>query len=107
MLVRGISSCTMPTENNGRVGPSATTPNNGSSNRMEDSAMFVSQNWHKPYGEALLEPDPVKLPEAIAVAKREILTRYLAPSRVSQDEHLDLSNAVAALSHLKKSHKIT
>jgi hypothetical protein len=65
--------------------------------------MFVTQNWHKPYGEALLEADSAQRPEAIAVAEREILTRYFATSLISQDEHLDLISAVAALSRLKKS----
>ena len=96
----------MESENSSELGTSAATSEDAPSHTgTEISAMLVTQNWHKPYGEALLEADPAKLPEAIAVAKREILTRYLAPSRVSQDEHLDLINAVAALSHLKKSNR--
>ena len=62
------------------------------------------QNWHKPYDQALLEADPVRRPETIAVAERAILKRYLQPlSQVPPDEDLDLKNAIAALSCLKKS----
>lgn len=69
--------------------------------RWEISGMFAPQEWHKLYGEALLEDDPSKLPEAIAAAKREILTRYLEPW-LSRDENVDLMHAVAALDALRK-----
>jgi hypothetical protein len=98
----------MGREKNGEFGSSAARPSDApaSPTRTEISAMFVTQDWHKLYGEALLEADPAKLPEAIAVAKREILTRYLAPW-LSLDENVDLMHAVTALSRLKKSSLVT
>jgi hypothetical protein len=70
---------------------------------MAIKAMFVTQDWHKSYGQALLEADPAKQPQAIAGAEQEILKRYLEPLfRVPPEESLDLRNALDALSQLKK-----
>jgi hypothetical protein len=70
---------------------------------MAIKAMFVTQDWHKSYGEALLEANPAKRPHAIALAEQGILDRYLEPLfRLPPDESLDLMNALDALSRLKK-----
>jgi hypothetical protein len=68
------------------------------------SAGFVTEGWHRPYAEALIEDDPTKLPTLIAEAERAILTRYLelSVSPVARDEGFDLLSAADALSELKK-----
>jgi len=65
---------------------------------------FVTQSWHRPYAEALLESDPEKLPALIADAERAILSRYIELSAFPEptDEVLDLQHAVFALSQLSK-----
>lgn len=70
---------------------------------FERSHLFFTQQWHKPYAEALLEDDPAKLPALIAAADQAILTRYLElnASAIPTDERLDLRHAVDALSQLK------
>jgi hypothetical protein len=75
-----------------------------SRNNLDFKKLFVIQNWHRPYAEALLEADPATLPALIAVAEREILARCfeLSVSPVPMDEKLDLRHAVRALSRLKK-----
>jgi hypothetical protein len=69
--------------------------------KLED--LFVTQSWHRPYAEALLETDPSNLPYLIAAAERAILDRYLelelAP--VPTDELVDLGHAIEALSQIK------
>jgi hypothetical protein len=67
------------------------------------SVRFALPPWHKPYGEALLEDDPGKLPAAIAAAERAIIARYLelSASTILADERLDLRYAVDVLSELK------
>jgi hypothetical protein len=79
-----------------------------SGNKMEIKEFFVIQNWHRPYAEALLEAGSAELPALIAVAEREILTRYLelSVSPVRTYESLDLLHAVDALSQLKKANAI-
>ena len=64
---------------------------------------FTLPHWHKPYGEALLQEDPGKLPAAIAAAEQAILARYreLSASTILADERLDLRHAIDALSELK------
>jgi hypothetical protein len=70
--------------------------------KLED--LFVTQSWHRPYAEALLETDPSNLPYLIAAAERAIMDRYLqlelAP--VPTDELVDLGHAIEALSQIKK-----
>lgn len=73
-------------------------------NRAHDGSIrFVLPPWHKPYGEALLEDDPGKLPAAIAAAEQAIIARYLelSASTILADERLDLRYAVDVLSELK------
>jgi hypothetical protein len=64
----------------------------------------VSQEWHRPYVEALFETDEAKLGAAIAEAERSIVGRFLelSISSVETDETLDLQNAAYALTELKK-----
>jgi hypothetical protein len=38
---------------------------------------FVSENWHRPYADALMETDPVRLAPLIAEAEHAIFDRYL------------------------------
>jgi hypothetical protein len=69
---------------------------------MEIKPMFVTPEWHRPYGQALLEADSAEAPALIALAKRAILARYfeLSQSRLPNDERLDLERAETALSQL-------
>jgi hypothetical protein len=68
------------------------------------SAAFVAQIWHRPYAEALIEADPVRLRALIAEAEQAIRARYLqlCVSSVPWDEDLDLLDAMNALAELKK-----
>jgi len=70
----------------------------------EHSAGFVTEGWHRPYAEALIEDDPTRLRTLIAETERAILARYLelSVSSVARDESFDLMSAVDALSELKK-----
>jgi hypothetical protein len=65
--------------------------------------VLVSEPWHAPYAEALMEADPAKSKRLIAAAERAIFTRYLelCVSPGSQDQYHDLRQAVNALSELK------
>ncbi len=69
--------------------------------KLED--LFVTQSWHRPYAEALLETDPSNLPYLIAAAERAVMDRYLelelAP--VPTDELVDLGHAIEALAQIK------
>ena len=69
--------------------------------KLED--LFVTQSWHRPYAEALLETDPSNLPYLIAAAERAILDRYweLEIAPVPTDELVDLGHAIEALSQIK------
>jgi hypothetical protein len=64
-----------------------------------------SENWHKPYAEALMEVEPQRLSSLIVEAERAIFGRYLElcmsprPIEISRD----LQNAVYVLIDLKKS----
>jgi hypothetical protein len=64
----------------------------------------VSQEWHRPYVEALFETDEAKLGALIAEAEWSIVGRSLELliSSVETDETLDLQNAAYALTELKK-----
>jgi hypothetical protein len=74
------------------------------SDTSELSGHFLTQKWHRPYAEALLEADACKLRALISEAERAIFARYLelhaAPGVT--DESLDLQHAVHALSELKR-----
>jgi hypothetical protein len=75
-----------------------------SANHAHDGSIrFALPHWHKPYGEALLEDDPGKLPAAVAAAEQAIIARYreLSASTILADERLDLRYAVDVLSELK------
>ena len=66
---------------------------------------LTSENWHKPYAEALMEVEPQRLSSLIVEAERAIFSRYLElcmnprPIEISRD----LQNAVYVLIDLKKS----
>ena len=66
---------------------------------------LTSENWHKPYAEALMEVEPQRLSRLIVEAERAIFGRYLElcmnprPIEISRD----LQNAVYVLIDLKKS----
>ena len=70
---------------------------------LELKGVLVSEEWHGPYAEALIETDPAKSKWLIAVAERAIFTRYLelCVSPGFKDQYLDLRQAVNALSELK------
>jgi hypothetical protein len=63
-----------------------------------------SEKWHKPYAEALLETDPIKVITFISEAEHEILRRFLEfhQSPGSKEQNLDLSRAVATLVALRR-----
>ncbi|MGA2096584.1 MAG: hypothetical protein ABSH39_09825 [Candidatus Acidiferrum sp.] len=71
---------------------------------LELKGVLVSEKWHRPYAEALIETDPAESIRLIALAERAIITRYLelciCPG--SEDEYQDLWQAVDALSELKE-----
>lgn len=71
---------------------------------LELKAVLVSEKWHRPYAEVLIEADPAKSKRLIAIAERAIFTRYLelCVSPGSKDQYLDLRQAVDALSELKE-----
>ena len=71
---------------------------------MELQPLSVALSWHRPYVEALLEEDWIKIPALIASAERAILARYLEifACPVCMGESLDLQHAIHALSQLKK-----
>jgi hypothetical protein len=65
---------------------------------------LVSEKWHKPYAEALLETDPLKVLTLISEAEHEILTRLLEfqLSPGSKEQNLDLRRAVDTLVTLRR-----
>ena len=69
--------------------------------KLED--LFVTQPWHRPYAEALLNNNPINLPVLIAQAEDAILERYLELSITPSgtDELADLGHATDALIILK------
>jgi hypothetical protein len=62
---------------------------------------LVTEKWHKPYAEALLETDPAKVLTLISEAEHEILTRFFEfhQSPGSKEQSLDLRRAVDTLVH--------
>ena len=64
----------------------------------------VSRQWHRPYIEALFEPDEAMLGALIAEAERAIVGRFLQLliASVETDETLDLHNAAYVITELKK-----
>jgi hypothetical protein len=73
-------------------------------NRAHLKDYSVSQAWHRPYIEALLETDDAKLGSLIAEAEKAIVGRFLEllVSSVETDEFLDLQSAGYAITQLKK-----
>jgi hypothetical protein len=71
---------------------------------MEIMGFLVSEKWHKPYAEALLETDPLKVLTLISEAEHEILTRLLELqlSPGSKEQNLDLRRAVDTLVTLRR-----
>jgi hypothetical protein len=71
---------------------------------LELKGVLVSEEWHKPYAEALIEADPAESKRLILLAERAILARYLElcfyPG--SKEQYQDLWQAVDALSELKE-----
>lgn len=65
---------------------------------------LVSEKWHKPYAEALLETDPLKVVTLISEAEHEILRRFLEfhQSPGSKEQNLDLRRAVDTLVTLRR-----
>jgi hypothetical protein len=75
---------------------------------LED--FFVTQRWHRPYAEALLNSNPMNLPVLIAQAEHAIRERYVELSITPSptDELVDLRHAVEALAQLKAaSHSVS
>jgi|SRR5271163_3156108 len=72
--------------------------------KLED--LFVTQPWHRPYAETLLNTNASNLAELIDKAERAILDRYLELARNPSptDELVDLGHAVDALGQLKKAY---
>jgi hypothetical protein len=66
--------------------------------------MFVLQNWHRSYAQALLETDPTKRAAIVATAKQMILDRHveLHDYSIQTAEGLDLRQAFQALTQLKE-----
>jgi hypothetical protein len=66
--------------------------------------LLVSEKWHKPYAEALLETDPLKVVTLISEAEHEILRRFLEfhLSPGSKEQNLDLRRAVDTLVTLRR-----
>jgi hypothetical protein len=64
---------------------------------------FVSENWHRPYADALMETNPARLAPLIKEAEHAIFDRYLelcvSPGPI--EHSLDLQNAVHVLIQLK------
>ena len=66
---------------------------------------LTSENWHKPYTDALMDVEPERLSRLIVEAERAIFVSYLElcmnprPIEISRD----LQNAVYVLIDLKKS----
>ena len=66
---------------------------------------FTSEKWHKPYAEALMEPNPVRLEAIIIEAESAISNRYLelciSPAPI--ECRRDLQNALSVLTKLRSS----
>jgi hypothetical protein len=63
------------------------------------------QAWHRPFAEALLTGDSIRVHEAIVCAQRAILNRYLELAsgwEVQPEEAADLANAVDVLKAIKR-----
>jgi hypothetical protein len=65
---------------------------------------FISEKWHRPYAEALIEAEPARRSHLIVEAEHAIFSRYLelcdcpGPFECSRD----LQNAIDILIQLKK-----
>ncbi|MGB7438466.1 MAG: hypothetical protein WBR26_13265 [Candidatus Acidiferrum sp.] len=73
-------------------------------NRADLKYYSVSQEWHRPYVEALFETDEAIRGALIVQAERAIVGRFLELliSSVETDETLDLQNAAYVITELKK-----
>jgi len=65
---------------------------------------LVTEKWHKPYAEALLETDPAKTLSLIFEAEHQILTRFfeLHQAPGSKEQNLDLRRAIDTLVTLRR-----
>jgi hypothetical protein len=92
------------------LAPQAANPSTpeAPTNGAKLKSLFFTQQWHRPYAEALLESDPAKLPGLVAVAEQAILNRYLelTASASTTDERVDLGHAVDALAQLRKTNRL-
>jgi hypothetical protein len=75
--------------------------------KFEIKGILDSEEWHRPYSEALMETEPAKLVPLITKAERAIFRRYLVlcltPAAI--EHSIDLQNAVYYLSQLRKANK--
>ena len=72
---------------------------------LRPKGSLTSENWHKPYADALMEVEPQRLSRLIVEAERAIFVRYLelCMNPRSIEISRDLRNAVCVLIDLKKS----
>jgi hypothetical protein len=70
---------------------------------LKSEDFFTSEKWHKPYAEALMETDPVRLEALIIEAEDAISNRYLelciSPAPIGCRR--DLQNAISVLMELR------
>ncbi len=66
---------------------------------------FVTEKWHRPYANALMEKDPAKLTPLVAEAEHAIFNRYLelSVSPAPPEYFRDLQDAIDILIRLKTS----
>jgi hypothetical protein len=68
------------------------------------------RTWHRPFAEAVLTGDSIRVHEAIVHAQRAILNRYLELAsgwEAQPEEAADLANAVDILQALKRTTDLT
>jgi hypothetical protein len=77
---------------------------NDSLSGPSDKKLLMSERWHRPYAEALMESDPKRRERLIADAERHIFRRYLelcaAPGPAECRD--DLENATKVLREMKR-----
>lgn len=71
---------------------------------METDAMFITEEWQRLYGRALLETDGEKRAERIAGAEDAVAAKLseLSLAQAPEDASMDLNSAAVELSQLKK-----
>ena len=85
--------------------PRSDFPRHANKNRSEvvPRNFWVSEKWHRPYVQALLETDPVKRAQLIVETEHAIFNRYLelcaSPGPIEYSR--DLQNATNTLIDLK------